>query len=176
MNASPLRGQAPCCCDSPSTVESSTCVRRQSDDRPNVGIPERRQQHHDVLTSSQDRSTTRSGSTGDTTVPRRHGQNDLAVTITVLLTAPQRYPSACISSPIVVMSATSHVASPVEAGAIAYVNFRVRCEKLGHGEDVYLLQEGDVKRQKVRLTDETCTGGFCTVSIVLIADPTCILR
>jgi hypothetical protein len=74
------------------------------------------------------------------------------------------------------MSATSHVASPVEAGAIAYVNFRVRCEKLGHGEDVYLLQEGDVKRQKVRLTDETCTGGFCTVSIVLIADPTCILR
>jgi hypothetical protein len=48
------------------------------------------------------------------------------------------------------MSATYHVTPPTEAGAMAHVNFRVRCETLGHGEDVYLLQEGDVKRQKVR--------------------------
>ena len=47
------------------------------------------------------------------------------------------------------MSATSQVAPPTEAGAMAHVNFRVRCETLGHGEDVYLLQQGDVKRQKV---------------------------
>lgn len=35
-------------------------------------------------------------------------------------------------------------------GAIASVNFRVRCEKLGHGEDVFLVQEDDTKMQKVR--------------------------
>ena len=37
------------------------------------------------------------------------------------------------------------------AGAIAHVNFRVRCERLGHGEEVFLVQEGDSKRQKVGL-------------------------
>ena len=46
------------------------------------------------------------------------------------------------------MSASSKV--PVETGAIAHVNFRVRCEKLGYGEDVYLIQDDDTKMQKVR--------------------------
>jgi hypothetical protein len=46
------------------------------------------------------------------------------------------------------MSATSKVG--LETGAIAHVNFRVRCEKLGHGEDVFLMEEGDTKMQKVR--------------------------
>jgi hypothetical protein len=57
------------------------------------------------------------------------------------------------------MSASSHVSSPIEAGAIAHVNFRVRCEKLGHGEEVYLLQQGDVKRQKVRF--DGCSVPVC---------------
>jgi len=43
-------------------------------------------------------------------------------------------------------SATAAAAS--EAGAIAHVNFRVRCETLGHGEEVFLVQEGDEQRQK----------------------------
>jgi hypothetical protein len=37
-----------------------------------------------------------------------------------------------------------------ETGAIAHVHFRVRCERLGHGEEVFLVQEGDTKMQKVR--------------------------
>ena len=37
-----------------------------------------------------------------------------------------------------------------DGGAIAHVDFRVRCEHLGHGEEVFLVQEGDDKRQKVR--------------------------
>ena len=45
------------------------------------------------------------------------------------------------------MSAASVVTS--ETGALAYVNFRVRGETLGHGETVYLIQEGDAKMQKV---------------------------
>jgi len=49
------------------------------------------------------------------------------------------------------MSASSYVKTPIEAGAIAHVHFRVRCETLGPGEDVYLQEEGDVKRQKVGL-------------------------
>lgn len=48
------------------------------------------------------------------------------------------------------MSASSKVPVAVETGAIAHVNFRVRCETLGHGEEVFLVQEGDTKRQKVR--------------------------
>lgn len=45
------------------------------------------------------------------------------------------------------MSATSNLSA--EAGALAHVNFRVRCEALGHGEAVYLVEEGDAKMQKV---------------------------
>lgn len=45
------------------------------------------------------------------------------------------------------MSATSKVTA--EAGALAHVNFRVRCETLGHGEAVYLVEESDPKMQKV---------------------------
>lgn len=40
----------------------------------------------------------------------------------------------------------------LESGAIAHVNFRVRCETLGHGEEVFLVQAGDDKRQKVSAT------------------------
>jgi hypothetical protein len=45
------------------------------------------------------------------------------------------------------MSATSKVTT--ENISMAHVNFRVRCEQLGHGEAVYLVQEGDSKMQKV---------------------------
>lgn len=77
-------------------------------------------------------------------------------------------PILCLSSehilsrslPYSAMSATSQVAPPTEAGAMAHVNFRVRCETLGHGEDVYLLQQGDVKRQKV------CIGTHSIVCLV----------
>ncbi len=54
------------------------------------------------------------------------------------------------SDSVVTMSASSKVSIAVENGAIAHVNFRVRCETLGHGEEVFLVQEGDSKRQKVR--------------------------
>jgi hypothetical protein len=46
------------------------------------------------------------------------------------------------------MSATSKVTA--ESGALAHVNFRVRCETLGHGEAVFLIEERDTKMQKVR--------------------------
>lgn len=46
------------------------------------------------------------------------------------------------------MSATSKVTA--ENGALAHVNFRVRCETLGHGEAVFLIEERDTKMQKVR--------------------------
>eukprot|EP00934_Nitzschia_sp_Nitz4_P000007 Nitzschia sp. Nitz4//scaffold110_size71422//26492//30639//NITZ4_005869-RA/size71422-snap-gene-0.35-mRNA-1//-1//CDS//3329533074//7//frame0 len=36
---------------------------------------------------------------------------------------------------------------PAETGAVAHVTFRVRCETLGHGEQVYLAQEKDSKQQ-----------------------------
>lgn len=52
------------------------------------------------------------------------------------------------------MSASSQLPA---AGAIAHVNFRVRCERLGHGEEVFLVQEGDAKRQKVRGLDSITT-------------------
>jgi hypothetical protein len=48
------------------------------------------------------------------------------------------------------MSASSKVPVAVQTGAIAHVNFRVRCETLGHGEEVFLAQELDTRRQKVR--------------------------
>ena len=47
------------------------------------------------------------------------------------------------------MSATSKT-SLLEAGSIAHVQFRARCEKLSHGEEVFLVQEGDSGMRKVR--------------------------
>ena len=46
------------------------------------------------------------------------------------------------------MSATNQTAV-LEGGNIAHVNFRARCETLGHGEDVFLVQEDDTAMQKV---------------------------
>ena len=34
--------------------------------------------------------------------------------------------------------------------SVAHVNFRVRCENLGHGEEVFLVPEGDLSVKKVR--------------------------
>jgi hypothetical protein len=55
-----------------------------------------------------------------------------------------------LSFGLVTMSASSKVPVAAQTGAIAHCNFRVRCETLGHGEDVFLVQEKDTKRQKVR--------------------------
>lgn len=47
------------------------------------------------------------------------------------------------------MSATDK--ADFEVGAVAHVSFRVRCENLSHGEEVYLVSESDLGRQvKVR--------------------------
>ena len=40
------------------------------------------------------------------------------------------------------MSATDRTAVDFEAAAVAHVHFRVRCETLGHGEEVYLVPDG----------------------------------
>lgn len=40
------------------------------------------------------------------------------------------------------MSATDRTAADFEATAVAHVHFRVRCETLGHGEEVYLVPDG----------------------------------
>lgn len=40
------------------------------------------------------------------------------------------------------MSATDRTAADFEAAAVAHVHFRVRCETLGHGEEVYLVPHG----------------------------------
>lgn len=37
----------------------------------------------------------------------------------------------------------------VSASQVAYVNFRVRCEALSHGEEVYLIAKEDLTMQKV---------------------------
>lgn len=39
------------------------------------------------------------------------------------------------------MSATTRTAD-FEVGAVAHVTFRVRCESLGHGEEVFLVASG----------------------------------
>jgi len=46
------------------------------------------------------------------------------------------------------MSATNKTAD-FEVGAVAHVSFRVRCETLGYGEEIFLVAEGDHGRQKV---------------------------
>ena len=54
------------------------------------------------------------------------------------------------------MSATKQTAD-FEVGAVAHVNFRVRCETLGHGEEVFLVPEGNfANMQKVRLVLHGC--------------------
>jgi hypothetical protein len=47
------------------------------------------------------------------------------------------------------MSATNKTAD-FEVGSVAHVSFRVRCEGLGHGEEVFLVMEDDPAMQKVR--------------------------
>ena len=47
------------------------------------------------------------------------------------------------------MSATNKTAADFEAGSVAHVNFRVRCETLGHGEEVFLVAQSDQGMQKV---------------------------
>jgi len=47
------------------------------------------------------------------------------------------------------MSATDRTADFLATGAVAHVNFRVRCESLGYGEEVYLVAEDEATgRQK----------------------------
>ena len=41
-------------------------------------------------------------------------------------------------------------AENLQARPIANVRFRVRCETLGHGEEVYWQQQGDTSMQRVR--------------------------
>jgi hypothetical protein len=57
------------------------------------------------------------------------------------------------------MSATNKTAD-FEVGSVAHVSFRVRCEGLGHGEEVFLVMEDDPAMQKVRAnltsSDERC--------------------
>lgn len=48
------------------------------------------------------------------------------------------------------MSATNKQAADFEAGAVAHVSFRVRCEKLGHGEEIFLVADGGGGSRKVR--------------------------
>ena len=40
------------------------------------------------------------------------------------------------------MSATDRTAADFESAAVAHVHFRVRCETLGHGEEVFLVPDG----------------------------------
>jgi len=51
-------------------------------------------------------------------------------------------------------AATDRTAADFEVGAVAHVTFRVRCDKLGHGEEVFLVAEhnggGGGESQKVR--------------------------
>jgi hypothetical protein len=39
-----------------------------------------------------------------------------------------------------------------ELGAVAHVNFRVRCETLSHGEEVFLVPSGGLGQRKVSLS------------------------
>jgi hypothetical protein len=41
------------------------------------------------------------------------------------------------------MSATASTDADFEAGSVAHVTFRVRCETLGHGDEVFLVAEGE---------------------------------
>jgi hypothetical protein len=58
------------------------------------------------------------------------------------------------------MSTTNN--AEFEVGSVAHVTFRVRCESLGHGDEVFLVPSGDKGTNKVR----SSTAGM---SIVLIA-------
>lgn len=48
------------------------------------------------------------------------------------------------------MSATDRTAD-FEAGAVAHVSFKVNCEKIGHGEEVFLVTESEEGVTKVCL-------------------------
>ena len=45
-------------------------------------------------------------------------------------------------------------------GSVAHVNFRVRGEKLGHGEEVFLVQQDDAGMRKVRGGDNGVVACF----------------
>ena len=47
------------------------------------------------------------------------------------------------------MSATSKTAAEFGAGAVAQVSFRVKCESLGHGEEVFLVAQSEQGVQRV---------------------------
>jgi hypothetical protein len=49
----------------------------------------------------------------------------------------------------IMSSATDRTTASFEVGAVAHVNFRARCESLGHGEEVFLVAEEDKGRTKV---------------------------
>lgn len=49
------------------------------------------------------------------------------------------------------MSATDK--ADFEVGAVAHVSFRVRCENLSHGEEVFLTAQSDLGRQAKVRTD-----------------------
>ena len=57
----------------------------------------------------------------------------------------------------------------LQAHPIANVRFRVRCETLGHGEEVYWQQHGDSGMQKVR----TLTREIGGKRIALVLGVTC---
>ena len=59
------------------------------------------------------------------------------------------------------MNVTTKV--PSESSALAHVNFKVRGEKLGYGETIYLIQEGDTKMQKVCILVTWCGATRFTV-------------
>ena len=63
------------------------------------------------------------------------------------------------------MSATMKT-NASEGGCIAQLNFRVRCETLGHGESVYLVSsdDPDLTRVRVRIANSDCFKP-CTVPI-----------
>jgi hypothetical protein len=58
------------------------------------------------------------------------------------------------------MSATDKTAD-FEVGSQAYVSFRVRCETLSHGEEVFLVADNDFGAKKVRVL---CEQDFFCVS------------
>lgn len=49
------------------------------------------------------------------------------------------------------MSATMKT-NAAEGGSIAHLNFRVRCETLGHGEGVFLIRSDDPHLNRVSFT------------------------
>jgi hypothetical protein len=73
------------------------------------------------------------------------------------------------------MSATDKTAD-FDVGAVAHVNFRVRGERLGHGEEVFLVAQDDPTMQRVsncrrrlfsRTTQEFTVSGLLVFLLLL---------